>query len=133
MEQHHAFEPQLKILLEYANHTNHVDYDAAMVCRIIEEMAPSFHRHLSDEIYSLLSMQPYNGAALLKVYKHCVAETTKQDKVCCYLWGLEFNEIANADKIFHHSKWSLLWYLACGTSLSREETSGLRCLSWQRG
>lgn len=89
VEQHHAFELQLKALLEYANHTNHVDYDAATVRRIIEEMAPGFHRHLSDEIDSLLSMQPYNGAALLKVYKHCVAEATKQDKVYCYQQGLE--------------------------------------------
>jgi hypothetical protein len=51
-------------------------------------MAPSFHRHLSDEINSLLSMQPYNGAALLKVYKYCVAEATKKDKVRCYIQGL---------------------------------------------
>lgn len=85
VEQHHAFEPQLKNLLKYGSHTSHVDYDATTVRTIIKEMAPSFRRHLSDEIDSLLSMQPYNGAALLKVYKHCVGEATKQDKVCCYL------------------------------------------------
>ncbi|KGO46285.1 hypothetical protein PEXP_098970 [Penicillium expansum] len=89
VEQHHAFQPQLKTLQEYSSHTSHVDYDATKVRRTIEEMAPSFYRHLSDEINSLLSMEPYDEAALLKVYKHCVAEATKQDKVHYALQTLE--------------------------------------------
>lgn len=44
-------------------------------------MAPGLRQHLSDEIQSLLSMRPYDGEALLKVYKDCEAEAGKQDKV----------------------------------------------------
>ncbi|KAL1989027.1 hypothetical protein VTN96DRAFT_5790 [Rasamsonia emersonii] len=43
-------------------------------------MAPGLRQHLSDEIQSLLSMRPYDGEALLKVYKDCEAEAGKQDK-----------------------------------------------------
>ncbi|CAI7590989.1 unnamed protein product [Penicillium glandicola] len=80
VEQHHAFQPQLKILLEYSSHTSHVDYNATTVRRTIEEMAPIFRQHLSEEINSLLSMGPYDGTALLKVYKHSVAEAARQEK-----------------------------------------------------
>ncbi|KAJ5119028.1 hypothetical protein N7448_010737 [Penicillium atrosanguineum] len=80
VEQHHAFQPQLKTLLAYSTDTKPDKYVAETIRKTIEEMAPSFHQHLSDEINSLLSLQSYNGQALLKVYKRAVAEATKQDK-----------------------------------------------------
>lgn len=57
------------------------DYDAVTLRGIIEEMAPRLRTHLSDEIQSLLTMRPYDGEALLKVYKESEAEAGKQDKV----------------------------------------------------
>lgn len=81
VEQHHAFQSQLQNLLTYGASTKPGSYDASTLRGIVENLAPSFHQHLSNEIDSLLSMQPYNGEALLKVYKQCVASATKQDKV----------------------------------------------------
>lgn len=81
VEQHHVFQSELENLLTYGASTKPVSYDASTLRGIIEHLAPSFHQHLSNEIDSLLSMQPYNGEALLKVYKKCVASATKQDKV----------------------------------------------------
>lgn len=81
VEQHHAFEPQLKQLLAYSTDTSPDKYVAGTVRKIIEEMAPDFHKHLGDEINTLLSLQSYSGEALLKVYKRAVAEAKKQDKV----------------------------------------------------
>ncbi|KAJ5619688.1 hypothetical protein N7510_003672 [Penicillium lagena] len=80
VEQHHAFQSQLKDLLTYGASTKPASYDASVLREIIERMAPIFHQHLSNEIDSLLSMQPYNGEALLKVYKQCVASAAKQEK-----------------------------------------------------
>jgi hypothetical protein len=85
VEQHNAFHPQLKQLLTYSTDTNPHNYVAGAIRKIIEEMAPSFHQHLGEEIDSLLALQSYNGEALLKVYKRCVAEATKQDKASCVL------------------------------------------------
>lgn len=85
VEQHNAFQPLLKKLLTYSTDTYPDKYVAGAIRNMIEELAPSFHQHLGDEINSLLALQSYNGKALLKVYKHCVAEATKQDKVSCVL------------------------------------------------
>ncbi|RAL12065.1 uncharacterized protein BO97DRAFT_345986 [Aspergillus homomorphus CBS 101889] len=80
VEQHHSFQPLLKQLLEYSTETQPADYQATVVRQLIEKMAPSFRQHLSDEITSLLSMEPYDGDALLKVYRECEADAGKQDK-----------------------------------------------------
>jgi hemerythrin-like domain-containing protein len=81
VNQHHVFQPALKRMLAYGSNTKPADYDASTLRGIIEEMAPALREHLSDEIQSLLSMRPYDSAALLKVYKECEAEAGKQDKV----------------------------------------------------
>lgn len=80
VEEHHIFQPILKKLLAYAD-TKPEEYQASTVRSLIEEMAPSFREHLAHEITSLLSMAPYDGPALLKVYKGCEAEASRQDKV----------------------------------------------------
>lgn len=82
VNQHHAFQPALKRLLAYSKETKPEGYDSAILRGIVEEMAPPLRGHLSDEIGTLLSMQPYDdGEALLKVYKECEAQAGKQDKV----------------------------------------------------
>lgn len=81
VDQHHAFQPALKKLLAYGSDTKTEQYDAVMLLAIVEELGPALRQHLSDEIPSLLSMQPYDGPALLEVYKECEAEAGKQDKV----------------------------------------------------
>jgi len=81
VNQHHAFEPALKKALAYGSDTKPADYSASTLRGIIEEMAPGLREHLSDEIQSMLSMRPYNGEALMRVYKECVAQAGKQDKV----------------------------------------------------
>ncbi|KAJ5371770.1 hypothetical protein N7517_003776 [Penicillium concentricum] len=80
VEQHHGFQPQLKILQDYSAHTKLAGYDPSIIRKTIEVMGPSFRDHLGDEIDSLLRMIDYNPEALMKVYKSCVAEATKQDK-----------------------------------------------------
>lgn len=83
VEQHHIFQPMLQRLLVYSAETQPADYQAAVLRQLIETMAPSFHEHLTHEITSLLAMEPFDGPALLKVYKDCEAEAGKQDKVKC--------------------------------------------------
>ncbi|KAL1872622.1 hypothetical protein Plec18167_006740 [Paecilomyces lecythidis] len=80
VDQHHAFQPALKKLLAYGSDIKPEQYDAAVLLAIVEELGPALRQHLSDEIPSLLSMQPYDGPALLEVYKECEAEAGKQDK-----------------------------------------------------
>ncbi|KAJ5971378.1 uncharacterized protein N7479_001296 [Penicillium vulpinum] len=80
VEQHHAFQPHLKILQDYSVKTKPADYDASIVRRTIEEMGPSFREHLADEINSLLQMIDYDSEGLMKVHESCVVEATKQDK-----------------------------------------------------
>ncbi|KAJ5805924.1 uncharacterized protein N7503_003526 [Penicillium pulvis] len=79
VEEHHIFQPVLKKLLAYAD-IKPEEYQASTVRSLIEEMAPSFREHLAHEITSLLSMAPYDSQALLKVYKGCEAEASRQDK-----------------------------------------------------
>lgn len=88
VEEHHIFQPVLEKLLEYGK-TMPEEYQASTVRSLIEEMAPSFREHLAHEITSLLSMAPYDGPSLLKVYKECEAEAGKQDKVN-YLYSIYF-------------------------------------------
>ncbi|KAJ5520923.1 hypothetical protein N7463_001376 [Penicillium fimorum] len=80
VEQHHAFQRQLNILQDYSIQTKPSDYDASIIRKAIEEMSPSFRDHLGDEIDSLLRMIDYDLEALMKVYKSCVAQATKQDR-----------------------------------------------------
>ncbi|PYI09264.1 hypothetical protein BO78DRAFT_338026 [Aspergillus sclerotiicarbonarius CBS 121057] len=80
VDQHHAFQPLLKKLLTYAKETTPAEYNASTVKGIIEEMAPPFREHLAHEIDSLSSMEPYDGPALLQVYKECETEAGTQDK-----------------------------------------------------
>ncbi|GLA33272.1 hypothetical protein AnigIFM63309_000095 [Aspergillus niger] len=80
VNEHHAFQPILKQLLAYGTDTKPTEYKASTVRSLIEQMAPSFREHLANEITSLMSMEPYDGPALLKVYKECEAEAGKQDK-----------------------------------------------------
>lgn len=85
VDQHHAFQPALKKLFAYGSDTQPEQYDAATLLAIVEELGPALRQHLSDEIPSLLSMQPYDGPALLEVYKECEAEAGQQDKVSLVL------------------------------------------------
>ncbi|PWY69072.1 hypothetical protein BO70DRAFT_374227 [Aspergillus heteromorphus CBS 117.55] len=80
--QHQTFEPALQQLLQYGRYTVPERYDASVVRGLIEELAPPFREHLSHEIDSLLSMEPYeyDGEALLGVFRECEAEAGKQDK-----------------------------------------------------
>ncbi|KAH8705928.1 hypothetical protein BGW36DRAFT_435989 [Talaromyces proteolyticus] len=80
VQQHHTFQPALNRLVAYSAETKPADYQAGIVRELVEELAPSFREHLSDEITSLLAMEPYDTAALLKVYRECEAEAGKQDK-----------------------------------------------------
>ncbi|KAJ5272979.1 hypothetical protein N7478_008104 [Penicillium angulare] len=79
VDEHHTFQPILKKLLAYGN-SRPEDYQASIVRSLIEEMAPVFRNHLAKEITTLLAMEPYDGPALLRVYKGCEAEAGKQDK-----------------------------------------------------
>ncbi|KAJ5087332.1 hypothetical protein N7456_010948 [Penicillium angulare] len=79
IDEHHTFQPILKKLLAYGD-SRPEDYQASTVRSLIEEMAPVFRNHLANEIPSLLAMEPYDGPALLRVYKECEAEAGKQDK-----------------------------------------------------
>lgn len=81
VQEHHTFQPVLKELLAYGTETKPENYQASTVCDLIERMAPSFRGHLANEITSLMSMAPYDGPALLKIYQECEAEAGKQDKV----------------------------------------------------
>ncbi|KAJ5593350.1 hypothetical protein N7537_010254 [Penicillium hordei] len=134
---HHILEekqmfPGFEKVIEYGSQSSRVNYDAATIRRTIEEMAPSFHRHLSDEINSLLSMQPYNGAALLKVYKYCVAEATKKDKqvVPPMVLGLRDVTFEGGNKwpsLPPMAAWVISYFLACRHSGSWRF---LPCDSW---
>ncbi|KAL3467154.1 hypothetical protein BJX64DRAFT_283880 [Aspergillus heterothallicus] len=82
VDQHHAFQPVLQELREYAECTTPAEYSASAVRGLAERLAPGFREHLSDEIGSLLAMQQAecDGRALLKVYTDAEAEAGKQDK-----------------------------------------------------
>ena len=81
IDQHHAFEPGLKRLEAFANHTPTEDYKCEDLHGIIDDFASGLQEHLRDEIATLLAMRPYDSAALLKIYRRCEAVAAKQDKV----------------------------------------------------
>lgn len=80
VDQHHAFSGGLKELKRYAESTSSEEYSGAKVVSIIDGFSARLHEHLKEEIGSLLSMKPYDGPRLLKVYKEAEAEAGKQDK-----------------------------------------------------
>lgn len=80
VDQHHAFSAGLKELKQYAESTPAVDYSDARLVQIIDGFSAKLYEHLRDEITTLLSMKPFDGPRLLKVYKEAEAEAGKQDK-----------------------------------------------------
>ena len=92
VEQHHAFEGELERLLMYASETEGEEFEGSRLRGLLEGLVEGgFRVHLEGEIESLLSLQEYTssenegvekGKALLKVYKECENEATRQDKVC---------------------------------------------------
>lgn len=80
VEQHHSFEPGLKKLQSYAVDTKSNEYDGKHLQAIIDEFATSLKEHLYEEINTLLALRPYDGPALLKVYKECEASAGDQPK-----------------------------------------------------
>lgn len=133
VEQHHSFQPLLKKLLEYSSKTQPADYQASVVRQLIEEMAPSFRQHLSDEISSLLSMEPYDGDALLEIYKECEADAGKQDKVLFILVLLAPYSFHRVSDTLDCSMWCLRWCWGFATSLLKEAISGLPCHRCRHG
>lgn len=113
VNQHHAFEPALKKALAYGSDTKPADYNASTLRGIIEEMAPGLREHLSDEIQSLLSMRPYDGEALMRVYKvlHRLGSRTKlvePDSSSLYFSSF-LNVIPRADNcrmLYHQWSWA---------------------------
>ncbi|KAI9667986.1 MAG: hypothetical protein M1821_000806 [Bathelium mastoideum] len=81
VEQHHAFSAGLHELKDYAVTTNASAYSGAKLQSIINAFSTELETHLHEEITSLLSLRPFDGKALLKIYKECEAAAGDQPKV----------------------------------------------------
>lgn len=69
IEQHHGFEPGLKIFEEYLYAATPETYDGKRVKKLLEDFAVALVPHLSDEIPTLLGLEKYGGKPLGVVYE----------------------------------------------------------------
>lgn len=83
LNQHHAFEGKLKEVVKYSGDTSVEKYDANALKKLMDGVAEELHKHLKEEIESLLSLREYgDGEGLLQVWKKGENEASRQDKVC---------------------------------------------------
>jgi hemerythrin-like domain-containing protein len=68
IEQHHAFEPGLKALGEYATSTTAEEYDGEKLRAIIDDFGEILTTHLADEIPTLLALGKCDDKALRKMW-----------------------------------------------------------------
>jgi hypothetical protein len=83
VEQHHAFSEGMKALNDYASSTPAAEYSGKTVLEMIDRFAEALHRHLSDEISTLMKLDCVSAShapKLLRIYKECEVEAGKQDK-----------------------------------------------------
>ena len=80
VEQHHAFEPELKKLRQYAAAGKADVYDSTELQGIIDGFAGILQQHLQDEISTLLELRDCNSDDLMAVYKGAEKEAAGQTK-----------------------------------------------------
>jgi hypothetical protein len=78
--QHYAFTEGLKELKTYAKETKFEGYDGVRLRGIIDGFGHKLTTHLTEEIGTLLSLKPYDGAALKKACIEFDAKMRKGDK-----------------------------------------------------
>ncbi|KAL7933076.1 hypothetical protein V8C35DRAFT_304868 [Trichoderma chlorosporum] len=83
IEQHHQFSAGLESLRNYATNTAAAEYDGERLRNLIDSFSTNMRQHLADEIDTLWRLECCEKGQeknLLKVYKACQAEASKQDK-----------------------------------------------------
>ena len=103
--QHHAFLDGLTGLQKYVKETSVEGYDGLMVTGIIDEFGAKLTQHLTDEIQTLLSLNPNHGVALRKACMEFDAEMRKGDKVrACFAVKVQISEVPCIEGHLHRIK-----------------------------
>lgn len=87
VEQHHAFEPGLGKMIEFAKDVQEGRkmFEGDVLKEIIDGFAPVLTEHLHDEIDTLLKLEPYPEQELRKIYDDVVKVAQGEADTVCSL------------------------------------------------